>query len=120
MKMLKYVIFMLFIFTGCSSASYQNISVQEAENMINDGEIKVIDVRTPDEFASGHIPGSELMPLQVLEGMSKELDKNTAYLIVCRSGNRSQQASDILVGKGFNHIYNMTGGMNEWTGEIEQ
>lgn len=112
-------VFMLVFLVGCNSSTYENINVEEAKEMIQKGEYTVIDVRTPDEYASGHIPGSELIPLQVIDGMSDELDKNGKYIIVCRSGNRSQQASDILVQKGFKQIYNMTGGMNNWNGEIE-
>jgi rhodanese-related sulfurtransferase len=119
MKIVKYAIIMLLLVSGCSSSSYQNVSVQEAHDMIQKGGVYIIDVRTAEEYASGHIPGSELMPLQDLEGMSMELKKKNSYLIVCRSGNRSQQASELLVGKGFKNIYNMTGGMNQWTGDVE-
>jgi rhodanese-related sulfurtransferase len=120
--MMKWIQVILFIFllAGCSSASYENISVDDAITMVEKGEVTVLDVRTPEEYNSGHIPGSELMPLQIIEGMSEELDKDKKYLIVCRSGNRSQQASDILAQKGFKNIVNMTGGMNEWKGEIEE
>jgi rhodanese-related sulfurtransferase len=107
------------ILTACGSSSYQNISVSEAEKLIENGDVIVIDVRTQDEYNENHIPGSKLIPLQVIEDMSDELDKNSKYIIVCRSGNRSQQASDILAQKGFKNILNMSGGMNEWTGNIE-
>ncbi|WP_442594822.1 rhodanese-like domain-containing protein [Neobacillus sp. D3-1R] len=119
MKWLKYVLLFVFL-TGCTNTTYENITSMEAKEFIQKGEVTVLDVRTPEEYASGHIPGSKLVPLQVLDGMSNELDKNTKYIIVCHSGNRSQQASDILVQKGFKQILNMTGGMNSWNGEIEQ
>lgn len=88
--------------------------------MIDEGKVIVLDVRTPEEYNSGHIPDAELVPLQVLDGMSSELKKDKSYLIVCRSGNRSQQASEILAEKGFKDIYNMSGGMNSWTYNLEQ
>jgi rhodanese-related sulfurtransferase len=120
-KWLKYSIFLLIIVVGCSkSSAIQNISVQEAQDMILKDEITILDVRTPEEYDSGHIPNSELIPLHELEGRTEDLDKNATYLIVCRSGNRSQQASDLLSKKGFEKIYNMVGGMNEWTGEVEK
>jgi rhodanese-related sulfurtransferase len=109
------------IIVGCSKATaIQNISVQEAQDLLLKDGVIILDVRTPEEYASGHIPNTELVPLQVLDGMAEELDKNATYLIVCRSGNRSQQASDLLVNNGFKQIYNMTGGMNEWTGDVEK
>jgi rhodanese-related sulfurtransferase len=120
LRWLKFVVMIVVVLTGgCSSSSYESISVEEAQEMMKNTELEILDVRTPDEYAAGHIPGSKLVPLQVLEGMSEELNKNSTYLIVCRSGNRSQQASDLLIQKGFKQIYNMTGGMNEWTGEVE-
>nr|WP_243643116.1 rhodanese-like domain-containing protein [Thermolongibacillus altinsuensis] len=107
--------------TGCSSESgYKNVAVDEAEKLIAEGKVEVIDVRTQEEFASGHIPGAKLLPLQEIESRMDELDKEKTYLVVCRSGNRSAQASEILVKEGFKHIYNMTGGMNEWKGDVEQ
>lgn len=109
-----------FFLTGCSGGSYKNITADEAKKMIDEDKVVVIDVRTPEEYNSGHIPDAELVPLQVLDGMSNELKKDQRYVIVCRSGNRSQQASEILVEKGFKDIYNMSGGMNTWTYDIEQ
>jgi rhodanese-related sulfurtransferase len=47
-----------------------------------------------------------------------DLDKEESYLVVCRSGNRSAQASEILINNSFANIYNMTGGMNSWAYEI--
>jgi rhodanese-related sulfurtransferase len=107
------------LLTGCMGASFENVTPENAKELIDGEKVIVLDVRTPEEYNGGHIPGSELVPLQVLEGMSEELDKDKSYLLVCRSGNRSQQAAEILTAKGFKNVYNMTGGMNEWTYEIE-
>lgn len=108
------------LLTGCAGGTFENVTTEKAKELIDLEEVIVLDVRTPEEYNSGHIPGAELVPLQIIEGMSEELDKDKHYLIVCRSGNRSQQAADILSGKGFKNLYNMTGGMNEWTYDIEQ
>lgn len=119
MKKFMIVFFAIFLLVGCASeGSYQDVSVDEAKELISSGEVKVLDVRTDEEFLTGHIPGAQLIPLQVIEGKLSELDKNAKYLVVCRSGNRSAQASALLAENGFKNIYNMTGGMNEWTGEI--
>lgn len=113
--------FMIFLLiTGCSGASYTDVTVDEAQKMIEKGEVKVLDVRTPEEFSAGHIPGAALVPLQMMDGMLADLDKDQPYLVVCRSGNRSTEASGILANEGFTSIYNMTGGMNEWKHDIEQ
>jgi rhodanese-related sulfurtransferase len=120
-KFFLFLISVLWMMTGCSSEnSYKNVSVNEAEKLIAEEKVEVIDVRTQEEFASGHIPGAKSLPLQEIESRMDELDKEKAYLIVCRSGNRSAQASEMLVKEGFQHIYNMAGGMNEWKGNVEQ
>ncbi|CAM3993251.1 rhodanese-like domain-containing protein [Mesobacillus thioparans] len=118
-KLIAAFLFVLFI-TGCSGDSYTDVSVDKAKELIDSGEVQVLDVRTPDEFAAGHIPGAKLIPLQVIESMLSELDKDEKYLVVCRSGNRSTEASGILADKGFKNIYNMTGGLNEWKFDLEQ
>ncbi len=99
--------------------TFTNVDVNEALKLIEQG-IAVVDVRTPEEFAEGHIPGAKLIPLQEIDSRLKEFSVDEQYLIVCRSGNRSTQASEILVQNGMKKIYNMTGGMNEWTGEVVQ
>lgn len=120
MKKMAVVLLFFLLVTGCSSGSYSDVTVDKAKEMIDSGEVEVIDVRTPEEFSAGHIPDAKLIPVQVIDGMLSELDKEKSYLIVCRSGNRSAEASAILADNGFKKIYNMTGGMNEWAFEIEQ
>lgn len=120
MKNMLMIVLVLFLASCSTNTTIENVSVEDAQKMIENNEVQVIDVRTQEEFDEGHISGAQLYPLQTIEEMSEELDKDENYLIVCRSGNRSAQASDILLNKGFKNIYNMDGGMNEWTYEIEK
>ncbi|EPZ38769.1 MULTISPECIES: rhodanese-like domain-containing protein [Anoxybacillus] len=110
----------LFIISGCAQGGYTNISVDEAAQMIQKGDVVVLDVRTEEEYTSGHIPGAMLLPVQQLKERINELKKDETYIVVCRSGNRSAQASELLVKEGFTNVYNMTGGMNEWNGDVEK
>ncbi|MCQ5365854.1 rhodanese-like domain-containing protein [Anoxybacillus salavatliensis] len=110
----------LLIISGYAQERYTNISVDEAAQMIQKGDVVVLDVRTEEEYASGHIPGAMLLPLQQLQERINELKKDETYIVVCRSGNRSAQASELLAKEGFTNIYNMTGGMNEWNGDVEK
>ncbi|MBB6176895.1 rhodanese-related sulfurtransferase [Anoxybacillus tengchongensis] len=119
-KWFSFLLTFLFIVSGCAQDRYTNISVDEAAQMMQKEDVVVLDVRTEEEYASGHIPGAILLPLQQLPDRMNELNKNKTYIIVCRSGNRSAQASELLVKEGFTNIYNMTGGMNEWKGEVEK
>ncbi|MEH7276976.1 rhodanese-like domain-containing protein [Neobacillus vireti] len=115
-----FTLLVVFLLTGCSGSTFENVTTEKAKELIDEEKVIVLDVRTPEEYNSGHIPDSELVPLKVFEGMSEDLEKDKNYLLVCRSGNRSQQAAEILTSKGFKNVYNMTGGMNSWTYEIEQ
>lgn len=123
MKRLSYflALFLVVLLTACgvSSEGYRNVSSEEAKQLIDNNKVVVLDVRTPEEYQEGHIPNSILVPVQELEFRLNELGKEEQYLVVCRSGNRSTQASEILINNKFTNINNMTGGMNNWPYEIE-
>lgn len=110
---------MVVALSACGTIGFKDVSVEEAKKLIDNGEVTVLDVRTPEEYEEGHIPGSMLIPLQELGERLDELDEEEPYLIVCRSGNRSAEASELLIGEGFPDVYNMTGGMNDWVYELE-
>lgn len=108
----------LLLLGGCSGESYKTISAAKANEMIGSNKVTVIDVRTSAEFLAGHIPNATLIPLDKIEKSQSELDKNKEYIIVCSAGSRSAKASTLLAEKGFKHIYNLSGGMHKWTGEV--
>ena len=101
--------------------SYLQISQEEAKEMMkkNDGHI-VVDVRRPDEYAGGHIPGAICIPNESIgtEKPSELPDLKQIILIYCRTGNRSKQAAQKLFDMGYERIYEF-GGINTWTGETE-
>ena len=100
------------------SGSYETIDIDEVEAKMNEGFI-VLDVREPNEFAEGHIPAAQNKPLSVLQQNDfSELSKEEQYIIICRSGNRSQTASEILANAGY-EVVNVSAGMSSWTGAIE-
>jgi rhodanese-related sulfurtransferase len=108
--------------SSCDSCgnTYTGISVQTAYEMINNPSsypnLLILDVRTQDEYNAGHINGSLLIPVSELQTRISELDyaKNSSILVYCRSGSRSATASQILIDNGFQHVYNMLGGYNQW------
>lgn len=73
----------------------------------------VLDVRTADEFASGHIADATFMPLHVVPLRLSELDRSASYVVVCESGARSAQATSYLLQQGYD-ARSMTGGMAAW------
>jgi rhodanese-related sulfurtransferase len=74
----------------------------------------ILDVRQPDEWNEAHIPDSTLVPLDQLSSRINELPKDQEIVIVCRSGNRSAQARDLLLQAGFAQVTSMAGGLNQW------
>ena len=114
-------------FSFCSSASQEKeeeeIMVEQVKQKIEEkNPVILLDVRTAPEFDGdlGHIPGALLIPLAELESRISELDgyKESEMILICRSGNRSGQATRFLREKGFN-AYNMTGGMLAWNRMLE-
>ncbi|MGY5884182.1 rhodanese-like domain-containing protein [Modestobacter lacusdianchii] len=74
---------------------------------------RVLDVRQPDEVATGAIAGSINIPLGQLAARQDELDSATPIITVCQSGRRSQQAAEFLAAAG-HQVSNLAGGMNAW------
>jgi rhodanese-related sulfurtransferase len=96
----------------------KTMTTKEIEVALKEGKsLNLIDVREVDEVAAGKIPGTINIPLHLLEFRMNELDKSKEYIMVCRSGGRSGQATKFLESQGYN-VTNMTGGMLAWEGEV--
>jgi len=79
----------------------------------------VLDVRTPAEYASGHIPNARLIPLDELEDRLPELPaKDTPILVHCAAGGRSAAAGELLGSRGYSRVMNLVGGMHGWQGPL--
>ena len=117
-------LFSFLLLAGCaapadSEASYQQISMDEAiAIMESESDYMILDVRTTEEFADKHIPDAINIPNETIgtEDIPELPDKDQLILVYCRSGNRSKQASDKLVGLGYTNIVEF-GGINDWPGE---
>ena len=88
-----------------------------AEQLENDNNAFILDVRTPEEVEEGYIPGSTNIDIYL--GQEK-LDKSKNYYVYCRSGNRSGQACAIMNSLGFENAYNLEGGFMNWDGDVEE
>ena len=97
-----------------------DISVDEALRLWQNKEAIIIDVRTPGEYRDGHIPGVVNIPLDELEKRIGEIPKDKKVVLICRTGSRSAQGTRLLRSKGFNNVYNSTGGMSTWKGPVEK
>ena len=78
-------------------------------------DVVIIDVREDWEYNDGHIPGATLVPLGQIPDRLAEIPQDKTVVAVCRSGNRSSQATDFLRQQGFENVHNMVGGMNAWS-----
>jgi rhodanese-related sulfurtransferase/rubrerythrin len=81
-------------------------------------EFIILDVRQPEEYRSGHLPGAVFIPLPDLINKVGELDHSKPIIAYCRSGNRSRAAAAFLLSYGFSKVYSMDGGITAWNGQV--
>lgn len=95
------------------------MTVTELKRRIDaDEDVFVLDVREPFEYAIAQI-GGHLIPLNDLPKRIDELDPKREIVVHCKSGVRSQKASEFLIGKGFQHVHNLVGGIHAWSDQID-
>ena len=110
---------------SCSASqaknSFTRISMEEAKSMmeLDDGHV-IVDVRTAEEYVSGHIPGAICIPNETIykDRPSALPDLDQVILVYCRSGNRSKRSARMLYEMGYTNVYEF-GGIIDWNGEIE-
>jgi rhodanese-related sulfurtransferase len=117
-----FVISTLFL-SGCSEVLAKKepvqLSVEKVDEILKNQKDNyiILDVRAKEEFDLGHLDSAMLIPVDELETRFGELSKDKPIIVYCRSGKRSATAAAILVSKGFSPVYDMTGGINAWTGK---
>lgn len=99
--------------SNTAAALPKEISVAEAAAKRDSGAF-MLDVRQPEEWIEYHMPGSTLIPLDQLSARLSEVPRDREIVVVCRSGNRSQQGRDILLQAGFSQVTSMAGGLRQW------
>lgn len=126
------VSFIIFFLLGCAkqsaktdgdkSSGYQKITPAVVKERLDKGEkLIIVDVRTKEEFDSGHIPQSLLIPYDEMEAKAASLlpDKNAAIIVYCRSGRRSEIAAKSLVKLGYANVADM-GAISDWKYGLEK
>ena len=126
MKRMISLLLSLLLLAGCgrntADGAYQQITQEDAKEMMDTQEVIILDVREQDEYDSGHIPGAVLLPVGMIdETTAAEVipETDSTVLVYCRSGNRSKTASSTLAELGYTNIYEF-GGINSWPYEIEE
>ena len=92
----------------------KNINVAELQAHINQGIVRLVDVRTEVEIARGFIHGAVSLPLHVLPLRLHELDSTKPTVFYCQMGGRSAQAATFALAQGFSEVYNLQGGIVAW------
>jgi rhodanese-related sulfurtransferase len=89
-----------------------HVTVSELNSAVKD-EAVVVDVREPNEYAAGHVPGAVLMPLATVPLKHTELPKGETLYLICQTGGRSFTAATWLAQQGYD-VRNVTGGTSDW------
>jgi len=120
---MKFKIFALFAFllgcfSGCAQKVFKDADVQEFEKITAEKSVVILDVRTPQEFADGHIKDAVNIDVKADsfkdEALRQLSDKNQMIAVYCRSGRRSVTAANILSEEGYKNIVNLKGGILVW------
>jgi len=112
---------------GCGSSSTEGAatgetaavvlaSPEEAQALIDAGDVKLLDVRTPEEFSAGHIAGAENIDFYAADFAEQldALDQGQRYVVYCHTGNRSGKATALMADKGFTSVTDVDGGIEAW------
>lgn len=102
--------------SGCNNDNITSVSAPEFEQQIKAHSVQLLDVRTPQEYAEGHIAGAVNIDVQAdnfQPTVRQELSKDSTILVYCRSGRRSLDAAEILTRLGY-RVVNLKGGILDW------
>lgn len=99
-----------------AKAQYKDIDVETFDKMRSGKEAVVLDVRTPEEYEAGHIPGAVLIDITEPDFAQRiaKLDKDKTYLVHCATGGRSARACKLMAKEQFDKLHNLLGGMKAW------
>lgn len=118
----------IFILAGCQSVvtkktdsgvpdvptDIEEVSPVEAQAAVSKAYSQLVDVRTPEEYSSGHAARAVNIPIDTLTAKLDTLEKNEPVYLICQTGNRSKKAAVMLKEAGFNNVLNVTGGTTAW------
>jgi rhodanese-related sulfurtransferase len=103
-----------------AAPAFMDVTVEQARQAIQErrgkADFVVLDVRTPEEFANGRLPGAVNLDIQVPDFQSRlaTLNRGKTYLVYCRTGNRSARAIQVMKRLGFQSVYHMAEGILRW------
>jgi rhodanese-related sulfurtransferase len=92
----------------------QNITPQEAQELLSKSDLQIVDVRDVPEWHRGHLPGARHVPLNRLKANPKDALARDGVIFVCAAGVRSEAAAQAAEDVGFTHVYSLAGGTKGW------
>ncbi|PLX79908.1 MAG: rhodanese-like domain-containing protein [Desulfuromonas sp.] len=105
----------LVLWTSIASASQvKHLDALQAQQLLRDPSIFLLDVRTPMEFGQARLDGANLIPIDQFLKREREVPKNRPILIYCAVGSRSNQVARYLAQRGYPQVYNLYGGIVSW------
>jgi adenylyltransferase/sulfurtransferase len=100
---------------------YGNISPEELRERLERGDsLELIDVREPEEYEIARIEGARLLPLSRFPEWASQLDPEAELVFMCHHGIRSAQVCHYLAREGFKKLYNLSGGIDAWSWEVDR
>ena len=112
-----FLLFSLFVFSQENTQVYEVLSYDDFKNQINNDNVLLFDIRTMDEFNSGHLKGSiniDFYEEKLFDKFFKKVNKSKPIYIYCRSGNRSKKSFEKLKKLGFVKVFDLEGGYKNW------
>lgn len=123
MKNMMLAIFAAALWTSCNNnLGYNSVDVETFAKVITDPSVQLIDARTPQEFAAGHIPGAiniDINGSNFDDEVHRLVKRDRPIAVYCRSGRRSKIAAERLLGMGHTKITELNTGFITWRGEVE-
>ena len=115
---MKKVLILFFVFISCQNdEKFDLLDYKEFKKQVENTNVQLFDVRTPEEYIVGHIEGAinvDFKNDEVFDSFFNDLNKSDTIYLYCRSGNRSKKSADKLISFGFQKIYDLDGGFIEW------
>jgi len=105
-----------------AAGPHQVITGEELQALMKDGQpVKIVDVREPELFKEGHVPGAINIPYDTAHGrILKELSPKDRVVFICHGGPMGDELGGILTKNGYTKVYNVKGGMKRWKGPLEK
>lgn len=125
MKTVLYILFAATMMVGCNNSkatkSFDSVDASRFAEVIEDGQVLIIDTRSPEEFNEGHIPGAVNINIdgEDFEAKVAELDKSRPVAVYCRGGRRSKEAAAHMVSCGLD-VTELSNGILSWLGDVER